>query len=449
MRKIDTASAGDGWGTVPTTDPALQASDPSAATAATQAVQSQNQTTLQTTAAKMLPPPPLPPEMQGTPLGVWLYKLWQNRVGGAFGVSIDDLAILEAVADSDSSGMSGLTSALDDAGVLQALEDSSSGLGPVQVHLADLDAGLAYPDPSPPAQDILGALAGEGLFPVSIPVAGPSLADLESMYTPYKVASAASADTATSATSATTATNSTNAAITDDTTTNATMYPVWVTANTGNLPLKVTSTKLSYNPSTGVLTVTGGTGTVALGGTSQTLTGTFAGSLDWRVTNSDNGTSAQAKMSVINDASVNGNLRVNGSGVVATRFGIASGNYVEITAVGASCNGLLIGPAAINKPMIFGVNASEVARFSSGTLSTGTWSISYTTDATSSTTGAETIAGGLGVAKTAIINKLMAALASVIPSGTTVVVPVGTQYNLFDLMEVDGVFECDGVCNVL
>lgn len=54
-----------------------------------------------------------------------------------------------------------------------------------------------------------------------------------------------------------TATNATNIGITDDTTTNATMYIVWVTANTGNLPAKVTSTKLSYNPSTGTLTVSG------------------------------------------------------------------------------------------------------------------------------------------------------------------------------------------------
>lgn len=58
-----------------------------------------------------------------------------------------------------------------------------------------------------------------------------------------------------SATTATTATNATNTAITDDTTTNATVYPTWVTANTGNLPQKVTSTKLSFNPSTGALTV--------------------------------------------------------------------------------------------------------------------------------------------------------------------------------------------------
>lgn len=63
-----------------------------------------------------------------------------------------------------------------------------------------------------------------------------------------------------SAGSATNATNATNIGITDDTTTNADYYPVWVTSTTGNLPAKVTSTKLKFNPSTGVLTMTGGTG---------------------------------------------------------------------------------------------------------------------------------------------------------------------------------------------
>ena len=63
-----------------------------------------------------------------------------------------------------------------------------------------------------------------------------------------------------SATSATNATNATNIGITDDTSTNSDMYLAWVTASTGNLPAKVSSTKLKFNPSTGILTVTGGTG---------------------------------------------------------------------------------------------------------------------------------------------------------------------------------------------
>jgi hypothetical protein len=61
-----------------------------------------------------------------------------------------------------------------------------------------------------------------------------------------------------SATTATTATNATNVAITDDTSTAADMYLSWVTTSTGNLPIKVSSTKLKFNPSTGVLTATGG-----------------------------------------------------------------------------------------------------------------------------------------------------------------------------------------------
>ncbi len=45
--------------------------------------------------------------------------------------------------------------------------------------------------------------------------------------------------------------------IVNDTSTNAVMYPTWVTANTGNLPLKVTSTKLNFTPSSGLFTVIG------------------------------------------------------------------------------------------------------------------------------------------------------------------------------------------------
>ena len=66
--------------------------------------------------------------------------------------------------------------------------------------------------------------------------------------------------------------------INNDTTTNATMYPVWVTASTGDLPEYVSSTKLSFNPSTGLL-VTNVTGyaqpvapTAFTGQTSVTVT---------------------------------------------------------------------------------------------------------------------------------------------------------------------------------
>ncbi len=69
-----------------------------------------------------------------------------------------------------------------------------------------------------------------------------------------------------------TAETNANSLIADDVATNATMYPVWVTANTGNLPLKVSSTKMTFNPSTGMLTATSGQFTLATSGTYNELT---------------------------------------------------------------------------------------------------------------------------------------------------------------------------------
>ena len=63
---------------------------------------------------------------------------------------------------------------------------------------------------------------------------------------------------AATATSATSATNATNVAVTDDTSTNSTYYVAVMSASTGNVGVKVSSTKLQYNPSTGALTATGG-----------------------------------------------------------------------------------------------------------------------------------------------------------------------------------------------
>ena len=59
---------------------------------------------------------------------------------------------------------------------------------------------------------------------------------------------------ASTATSATSATNATNVAVTDNTSTNATYYPTFVSNTTGNLGVTVSSTKLKFNPSTGALT---------------------------------------------------------------------------------------------------------------------------------------------------------------------------------------------------
>ena len=66
-------------------------------------------------------------------------------------------------------------------------------------------------------------------------------------------------------------------AITNDTTTNATMYPVWVTTSSGNQSAKVSSSKVTFNPSTGLLTATGLAGTISTAAqTNITSVGTLA-----------------------------------------------------------------------------------------------------------------------------------------------------------------------------
>jgi len=93
---------------------------------------------------------------------------------------------------------------------------------------------------------------------------------------------------ASSATTATTATNANNVAVTDNTSSSATWYPTLVSTTTGNLPITTSSTKLSFVPSTGVLSangvpLTGNLGTVtSVSGTGSvngiTLTGTVTSS---------------------------------------------------------------------------------------------------------------------------------------------------------------------------
>jgi hypothetical protein len=71
-----------------------------------------------------------------------------------------------------------------------------------------------------------------------------------------------------------TATNANNIAITDDTATNASVYLTWVGGASGNQAEKVSSTKLTFNPSTGILSAVGlsTSGNATVGG-NLTVTG--------------------------------------------------------------------------------------------------------------------------------------------------------------------------------
>lgn len=89
-------------------------------------------------------------------------------------------------------------------------------------------------------------------------------------------------------------------AITDDTTTNSTMLVTWVTTSSGNQAEKVTSSKLTFNPSTGVLSSTSFTGAgTGLTGTAASLTAgavTTNANLTGDVTSSGNATTLASYM---------------------------------------------------------------------------------------------------------------------------------------------------------
>jgi hypothetical protein len=78
------------------------------------------------------------------------------------------------------------------------------------------------------------------------------------------------ASSATTATTATTATNATNIAITDNTSSVSTYYPVLSVATSGNNPATTSSTKISFVPNTGVLTATTFSGALSGNATSAT-----------------------------------------------------------------------------------------------------------------------------------------------------------------------------------
>lgn len=116
-----------------------------------------------------------------------------------------------------------------------------------------------------------------------------------------------------------TSVNATNIAITNDVATNATMFPVWVTANTGNLPAKVSSTKLSFNPSTGILTSTGFAGPLT-----GNITGNVSGSSG---STTGNAATVTTNANLTGDVTSTGNATTYAGTVPATKGGTAQTTY--------------------------------------------------------------------------------------------------------------------------
>jgi hypothetical protein len=135
--------------------------------------------------------------------------------------------------------------------------------------------------------------------------------------------------TAGSATTATTATNATNVAIIDDTTTATAVYPVWSNGTSGNQALEVSSTKLSFVPSTARLGIgtSGPITTIHANGTSFTNSALL-------VSNTNTNIGVFGTESTWLGSGTSNNLAISTFGALDMLFGTAGAERMRITSAG-------------------------------------------------------------------------------------------------------------------
>jgi hypothetical protein len=132
---------------------------------------------------------------------------------------------------------------------------------------------------------------------------------------------------------ATNATNAANIGITDDTSTNATMYPTWVTTTTGNLPAKTSSTKFTFNPSTGTLSATIFSGALAnalTAGTGLTATATYNGSAAITFNATGSTINSQTTGYTLVAADAGKTISITTGGVTVPNAVMSAGNIITI-----------------------------------------------------------------------------------------------------------------------
>ena len=149
--------------------------------------------------------------------------------------------------------------------------------------------------------------------------------------------------------------------ITDDTTTNGTQYLTWSSALSGNVQQKVSSTKLTFNPSTGSLaaTVFSGAGT-GLTGTASSLT---AGTVTTNANLTGGVTSTGNAATVITNANLTGEVTSVGNATTLAKYSRAAtvtgtqDATNKVFTIGASVktgseivivNGLVLNPGVTN-----------------------------------------------------------------------------------------------------
>lgn len=311
MTRLQTYDDG-AWGKIPTSlTPAAAAADPTASSTATQAAQSANQTALQAQGQSALPPPPLPPQLQGTPLGLWLIKLWM-RSGGSSSGTLDDVSLLASLQDEDSRALAAFQCVSDDLSILEAVHVTRAAYGD--------DPGLwgeVSFTPVPPQRDYsLESMLGLwGNTPITTTLNG--------------VISGSGTSTITTS---------------------------FTNGSTGSGAVVLQGTPSLTTPDIGAATGA----SVALTANS-TVTANTSAILSFTVNNTSNGTAASSRWIALNDTNHQIALAMFGSGSTSSVAGVTLAEYAAL--ITNSSAGLVIAPTVASKPIIIGAGTTEYFRW--------------------------------------------------------------------------------------
>ena len=242
---------------------------------------------------------------------------------------------------------------------------------------------------------------------------------------------------------ATTATNANNSAITNDNADANTVYPTWVSAFSGNQPIKTSSTQLYFKPSTGVLTAIGFAGPL-VGNVTGNVSGSalsFTGSLVGQVT----GTQGATVVSLVGTTSAANVESATALALAATNANTAStivrrdasGNFIAGTITAA-----LSGTATnATNTTITADNTTNASYYPTWVTSTSgdlpqKVSTSLTFNPSTGVLTATGFAGAISGNATSATN-LAGGAAGGVPyqtaSGTTAFLPVGTAGQIFQV----------------
>ncbi len=172
------------------------------------------------------------------------------------------------------------------------------------------------------------------------------------------------------------ATSATAVGVTNDNTTNDNMFPTWVTTTSGNLPIKVSSSKISFNPSTGYLNLSSGGLKLTSPNSSYSNTMYVDNSGNWKLDNSTVG-----NLLTIGDFEI---------GRVSTTYGLTVGSDLIVsggTILGGASNMTITSGTGASRTMIFKTTTSGSSPTTAltlgadqSTVAAGTLGINGTTD---------------------------------------------------------------------